>query len=56
LNTLLRHAFVRRLVELFRGLPRRVLLTWRYHGPKETLIRAALFPRGRRRAEPAARW
>jgi GT2 family glycosyltransferase len=44
LNTLLRHAFVRRLVELFRGLPRRALLTWRYHGPRETLIRTVLFP------------
>jgi GT2 family glycosyltransferase len=44
LNTLLRHAFVRRLVELFRGLPRRAVLTWRHHGPKETLTRAVLFP------------
>jgi GT2 family glycosyltransferase/glycosyltransferase involved in cell wall biosynthesis len=44
LNTLLRHAFVRRLIELFQGLPRRALLTWRHQGPKETLIRVALFP------------
>jgi GT2 family glycosyltransferase len=44
LNTLLRHAFIRRLVELFRGLPRRAVLTWHHHGPREALIRAALFP------------
>jgi GT2 family glycosyltransferase/glycosyltransferase involved in cell wall biosynthesis len=44
LKTLLRHAFVRRLVELLGGLPRRAWLTWQYHGPKETLIRAVLFP------------
>jgi GT2 family glycosyltransferase/glycosyltransferase involved in cell wall biosynthesis len=43
-NTLLRHAFVRRLIELFRGLPRRAVLTWQYHGPLEALRRAALFP------------
>jgi GT2 family glycosyltransferase/glycosyltransferase involved in cell wall biosynthesis len=44
LNSLLRHAFVRRLIELFRGLPRRAILTWQHHGPVETLRRAALFP------------
>jgi GT2 family glycosyltransferase len=44
LNTLLRHAFVRRLVELFGGLPRRALLTLRHQGVKETLKRIALFP------------
>jgi GT2 family glycosyltransferase len=35
---------VRRLVELFRGLPRRAVLTWQYHGPWETLKRTVLFP------------
>jgi GT2 family glycosyltransferase/glycosyltransferase involved in cell wall biosynthesis len=65
LNKLLRHAVVRRLVELFHGLPRRVLLTWRYHGPRETLTRAILFPLrltplgprlglGARQSDPAA--
>jgi GT2 family glycosyltransferase/glycosyltransferase involved in cell wall biosynthesis len=44
LNALLRYALVRRLVELFGGLPRRMALTWRYHGPRETLRRALLFP------------
>jgi GT2 family glycosyltransferase/glycosyltransferase involved in cell wall biosynthesis len=44
LNALLRHAFVRKLVELFRGLPRRAVLTWQHHGPKEALTRAVLFP------------
>jgi GT2 family glycosyltransferase len=43
-NTLLRHAIVRRLIELFRGLPRRAVLTWQYHGPAEALKRVALFP------------
>jgi GT2 family glycosyltransferase/glycosyltransferase involved in cell wall biosynthesis len=70
LNSLLRHAFVRRLVQVFRGLPRRALLTWRHHGPWETLRRALLFPLrltplaprlalGARHSEPAAgalRW
>ena len=70
MNTLLRHAFVRRLIEVFRGLPRRAVLTWRHHGAKETLRRAALFPLrltplaprlalGARHSEPAAdalRW
>jgi GT2 family glycosyltransferase len=43
-NKLLRYAFVRRLVELLGGLPRRALLTWRHQGAKETLKRVALFP------------
>jgi GT2 family glycosyltransferase/glycosyltransferase involved in cell wall biosynthesis len=69
-NTLLRHAFVRRLIELFRGLPRRAVLTWQYHGPAEALKRVALFPLrltplaprlalGARQSDPAAgayRW
>ena len=44
MNKLLRYAFVRRLVELLGGLPRRALLTWRHHGAGETLKRVALFP------------
>jgi GT2 family glycosyltransferase/glycosyltransferase involved in cell wall biosynthesis len=44
MNTLLRHAFVRRLIEVFSGLPRRAILTWQHQGPAETLRRMVLFP------------
>ncbi len=44
MNRLLRHASFRHLRATFGGLPRRAVLTWRYHGTKEVLRRIAMFP------------
>jgi glycosyltransferase involved in cell wall biosynthesis len=69
-NALLRHRVVRHVVAVFANLPRRALLTWRYHGPREVARRILLFPLrltplrhrfaiGGRLADPAAharRW
>ena len=35
---------MRHLLRVFANLPTRISLTWRYHGPRETLRRALLFP------------
>jgi GT2 family glycosyltransferase len=43
-HRLLRYRAFRHLRALFGNLPQRVALTWRYHGPKEVLRRAASFP------------
>jgi GT2 family glycosyltransferase len=43
-NRLLRHAFFRHLRATFANLPRRAVLTWRYHGTAEVLRRAITFP------------
>jgi GT2 family glycosyltransferase len=40
-----RHAFFRRLVATFGGLPSRALLTWQNLGPEEFLRRIVTFPR-----------
>ena len=40
-TALLRFRLVRHLLAVFGNLPRRAVLTWRYHGPRETLRRAA---------------
>ncbi|MBA2515827.1 MAG: glycosyltransferase [Solirubrobacterales bacterium] len=52
MNALLRYRPVRQVRYLLANLPRRAVLTWRYHGPREFLARAALFPL---RATPFAR-
>jgi GT2 family glycosyltransferase len=44
LTRLLQHGFVRDVVRLFANLPRRAVLTWQYHGPREFLRRIVLFP------------
>jgi GT2 family glycosyltransferase/glycosyltransferase involved in cell wall biosynthesis len=44
MTSLLRFRLVRHLLAVFANLPRRISLTWRYHGPRETLRRALLFP------------
>jgi GT2 family glycosyltransferase len=43
-NRLLRHGFFRHLRATFANLPKRAILTWRYHGTAEVLRRVALFP------------
>jgi len=43
-TSLLRFRVVRHLLRVFANLPTRISLTWRYHGPRETLRRALLFP------------
>jgi GT2 family glycosyltransferase/glycosyltransferase involved in cell wall biosynthesis len=44
MDRLLRHRLFRDLRRLFGGLPRRLALTWRYHGPREVARRVATFP------------
>jgi GT2 family glycosyltransferase/glycosyltransferase involved in cell wall biosynthesis len=44
MHQLLRHRLFRHLQRLFANLPRRIVLTWRYHGPRETLLRVTTFP------------
>ena len=44
MTSLLRFRVVRHLLRVFANLPTRISLTWRYHGPRETLRRALLFP------------
>ena len=44
MTSLLRFRLVRHLLAVFTNLPKRIALTWRYHGPRETIRRALLFP------------
>ena len=54
-TSLLRFRLVRHLRRLFGDLPRRAVLTWRYHGPREALRRALLVPAAADAARAAAR-
>ena len=44
MNALLRFRLVRHLRAVLAGLPRRAVLTWQYHGPREVARRVVWFP------------